>query len=84
MCTPEEVEARRHKLKRTIPTPNSYFMKIRCSECSTIALCFSHANIAITCASCNKKLCRPTGGKVKIATKCAFNPLGLPKPVSDN
>ena len=27
---PFDVEKKRHKLKRTVPSPNSYFLKIKC------------------------------------------------------
>lgn len=77
---PRSIELRQHKLRRLVPAPNSYFLKIKCAECGTISLCFSHAQTAIACNGCNKKICKTTGGKVKIAGKCAFTPLGVPKP----
>lgn len=30
---PAELEARKHKLKRKIPTPNSFFMDVKCPGC---------------------------------------------------
>ena len=30
---PHDVEKRTHKLKRTVPTPNSYFLRIKCPQC---------------------------------------------------
>ena len=29
---PMKIEARRHKLRRTIPTPNSFFLLLTCSK----------------------------------------------------
>lgn len=41
---PFDVEQRRHKLKRTIPAPNSYFLKIKCQSCeNVVSIIFSNA-----------------------------------------
>lgn len=33
---PAEVEKRKHKLKRLVATPNSYFMDVKCQGCFTM------------------------------------------------
>lgn len=55
-----------HKLKRLIPTPNSYFMDVKCGGCSETATVFSHAQTVIACNNCKNVLTKPTGGKCKI------------------
>lgn len=39
---PFNVERRRHKLRRTIPAPNSYFLIVKCSTCGMEKKTFSH------------------------------------------
>jgi len=53
----EESERRKHKLKRLVPSPNSYFMDVKCPGCFTITTVFSHVSylsiypfISINCA----------------------------------
>jgi len=67
-----EDEKRRHKLKRLIPSPNSYFMDIKCPGCYSITTAFSHAQSVINCEGCNTVLCTPTGGKCKVTVGCSF------------
>lgn len=38
----EESEKRRHKLKRLVKAPNSYFMDVKCPGCFNITTVFSH------------------------------------------
>jgi small subunit ribosomal protein S27e len=38
-----EDERRKHKMKRLIPAPNSYFMDVKCGTCLSITTIFSHA-----------------------------------------
>ena len=64
---------------RTVPAPNSYFLKIKCNNCNTISIVFSNSQTAVTCNDCNRPLCRPTGGKIRIADKCEFVVLGNTK-----
>mmetsp|Transcript_21777 Transcript_21777/g.28163 ORF Transcript_21777/g.28163 Transcript_21777/m.28163 type:complete len:83 (-) Transcript_21777:246-494(-) len=69
--SPEE-EARTHKLKRLVQSPNSYFMDIKCPGCFQITTVFSHAQTVVTCAGCNIHLCEPTGGKARLTEGCSF------------
>ncbi|KAM6497950.1 40S ribosomal protein S27 [Amanita muscaria] len=61
-----EAEKRRHKLKRLVQSPNSYFMDVKCSGCFAISTVFSHAQTVVLCGACSSVLCQPTGGKARL------------------
>lgn len=42
-------EAKKHKLKRLIPNPRSFFMDVKCPGCYSIATVFSHAQTVVLC-----------------------------------
>mmetsp|Transcript_10584 Transcript_10584/g.15866 ORF Transcript_10584/g.15866 Transcript_10584/m.15866 type:complete len:83 (-) Transcript_10584:118-366(-) len=65
-------EKRTHKLKRLVPSPNSFFMDVKCPGCFTITTVFSHAQSVVVCASCSTILCQPTGGKARLTDGCSF------------
>ncbi|CDR97257.1 40S ribosomal protein S27, putative [Babesia bigemina] len=65
-------EAKKHKLKRLVQNPNSFFMDVRCPGCLTITTVFSHAQTAVICGSCNVVLSEPTGGKCRLTKGCSF------------
>ena len=67
-----EEEAQKHKLKRLVQAPNSYFMDVKCPGCLTITTVFSHAQTAVVCENCNALLCTPTGGKARVVAGCSF------------
>ncbi|CBK20285.2 uncharacterized protein [Blastocystis hominis] len=67
-----EDEAQKHKLKRLVQAPNSYFMDVKCPGCLTITTVFSHAQTAVVCENCNALLCTPSGGKAHVVTGCSF------------
>jgi small subunit ribosomal protein S27e len=70
---PTEVsEARKHKLKRLVQGPNSFFMDVKCAGCFTITTVFSHAQSVVLCGSCSQMLCQPTGGKARLTEGCSF------------
>merc|ERR1712167_333102 len=70
---PKELEfGRRHKLKRLVASPNSFFMDVKCPGCFNITTVFSHAQTVVLCGSCNTVLCRPTGGKARLTEGCSF------------
>ena len=78
---PYEVEKRRHKLKRTIPAPNSYFLRIKCKRCEdALSVVFSNAQSNQYCLSCNQLLAKCTGGKVKIQDGVEYQVIGHSKP----
>ncbi|EPY33250.1 small subunit ribosomal protein S27e [Strigomonas culicis] len=65
-------ERMKHKRRRLVQGPNSYFMDVKCPNCTTVTKVYSHAATIVECKSCNKKLSRPTGGKAKLAQGCSF------------
>merc|ERR1712124_105749 len=65
-------EKKKHKLKRLVQSPNSFFMDVKCPGCYNITTVFSHAQTVVTCASCNTTLCQPTGGKARLTEGCSF------------
>jgi len=69
---PAEHEARLHKLKRLVQSPNSFFMDVKCPGCFQITTVFSHAATVVLCASCSTVLCQPTGGKARLTEGCSF------------
>jgi small subunit ribosomal protein S27e len=69
--SPEE-EARTHKLKRLVQSPNSFFMDIKCPGCFQITTVFSHAQTVVLCQGCNIHLCEPTGGKARLTEGCSY------------
>jgi small subunit ribosomal protein S27e len=70
---PQHVEKRRHKLRRTVPAPNSYYLKVKCPTCKMDSVVFSHGQSACKCTKCNMVLCKPTGGKLKFINNATFN-----------
>ena len=69
---PRELETRRHKRKRLVQTPNSFFMDVKCPGCFSITTVFSHAQTVVLCGSCSTVLCQPTGGKARLTEGCSF------------
>lgn len=60
-------ERRKHKNKRLVPHPNSFYMDVKCPGCYKITTVFSHAHTVVSCAGCSTILCQPTGGKVRLS-----------------
>lgn len=69
---PAHYEARQHKLKRLVQSPNSCFYDIRCPGCYQISTVFSHSQKVVHCSECATKLCTPTGGKALLSDECSF------------
>merc|ERR1712157_427186 len=65
-------EKRKHKLKRLVQSPNSFFMDVKCPGCFNITTVFSHAQTTVVCGSCSMMLCQPTGGKARLTEGCSF------------
>jgi len=65
-------EKRKHKLKRLIQSPNSFFMDVKCPGCFQITTVFSHAQTLVLCNGCSTVLSRPTGGKCRLTEGCSF------------
>jgi len=65
-------EKKKHKLKRLVQSPNSFFMDVKCPGCFNITTVFSHAQSVVLCGNCNTVLCQPTGGKARLTEGCSF------------
>ncbi|KAM2554670.1 hypothetical protein TB2_018772 [Malus domestica] len=48
---PVELEKRKHKLKRLVQTPNSFFIDVKCQGCFSITTVFSHSQTAMVCGN---------------------------------
>merc|ERR1712216_988036 len=62
----EGLERIKHKTKRIIPNPDSYFMDVKCPKCFSISVIFSHSQTRVKCFNCDSLLCIPSGGKAKL------------------
>ncbi|CAL9237071.1 unnamed protein product [Arabidopsis halleri] len=69
---PAELEKRKHKLKRLVQSPNSFFMDVKCQGCFNITTVFSHSQTVVMCGNCQTLLCTPTGGKARLTEGCSF------------
>ena len=67
-----EHEKAKHKLKRLVQSPNSFFMDVKCQGCFQITTVFSHSQTVVLCGSCSAVLCTPTGGKARLTEGCSF------------
>merc|ERR1712001_415028 len=65
-------EKARHKKKRLVQSPNSFFMDVKCQGCFKIKTVFSHAQTVVVCPGCNVIMSQPTGGKARLTTGCSF------------
>jgi small subunit ribosomal protein S27e len=68
----KEMEAQKHKLKRLVQSPDSFFMDVKCPGCYSITTVFSHAQTPVVCGNCSIMLCQPTGGKARLTEGCSF------------
>lgn len=73
---PAALEAGKHKLKRLVQSPNSFFMDVKCQGCFNITTVFSHSQTVVLCGSCSAVLCQPTGGKARLTEGCSFRRKG--------
>uniref|UniRef100_A0A8C4TFL2 40S ribosomal protein S27 n=1 Tax=Erpetoichthys calabaricus TaxID=27687 RepID=A0A8C4TFL2_ERPCA len=69
---PFERERQKHKKKRLVQSPNSYFMDVKCPGCYRITTVFSHSQTVVPCPGCSYVLCQPTGGKCHLTEGCSF------------
>ncbi|KAH9964492.1 40S ribosomal protein S27 [Russula dissimulans] len=67
-----EAESKKHKLKRLVQSPNSYFMDVKCPGCFSISTVFSHAQTVVICNSCSSVLCQPTGGRARLTEGSSY------------
>ncbi|CAN4087538.1 40S ribosomal protein S27-2 [Capsicum chacoense] len=73
---PAEHEKRKHKLKRLVQSPNSFFMDVKCQGCFNITTVFSHSQTVVVCGNCQTVLCQPTGGRARLTEGCSFRRKG--------
>uniref|UniRef100_A0A3Q3XE47 40S ribosomal protein S27 n=1 Tax=Mola mola TaxID=94237 RepID=A0A3Q3XE47_MOLML len=66
------MERAKHKKKRLVQCPNSYFIDVKCVGCYRITTVFSHSQTVVLCSGCSLILCRPRGGKCRLTEGCAF------------
>lgn len=52
--------------EKIIPKPRSNFIQVKCPECGSEQIIFSHAATVVRCNICGSTLAEPTGGKAKI------------------
>ncbi|KAK9113307.1 hypothetical protein Syun_020104 [Stephania yunnanensis] len=73
---PADLEKKRHKLKRLVQSPNSFFMV----SCLVVLICrttvFSHSQTVVVCGNCQTVLCQPTGGRARLTEGCSFRRKG--------
>ncbi|KJE93955.1 40S ribosomal protein S27 [Capsaspora owczarzaki ATCC 30864] len=67
-----EDEKSKHKLKRLVQSPDSFFMDVKCPGCYAITTVFSHAQTVVQCTGCSTVLCQPTGGRARLTEGCSF------------
>ncbi|KAK8532378.1 hypothetical protein V6N13_131707 [Hibiscus sabdariffa] len=70
---PAELEKKKHKLKRLVQSPNSFFMLTCCFNITTV---FSHSQTVVVCGNCQTVLCQPTGGRARLTEGCSFRKKG--------
>ena len=71
-----QVEESLHKLKRLVQTPDSYFMDVKCKQCSEISCIFSHSQTSVSCDACFNLLCTTRGGRAKLVVGTAYRRKG--------
>jgi small subunit ribosomal protein S27e len=69
---PAALEKQKHKLKRLVQSPNSYFMDVKCAGCFQITTVFSHSQSVQLCSRCSTVLATPTGGKCRLTEGASF------------
>nr|P47903.1 RecName: Full=Small ribosomal subunit protein eS27; AltName: Full=40S ribosomal protein S27 [Chlamydomonas reinhardtii]CAA58669.1 ribosomal protein S27 [Chlamydomonas reinhardtii]prf//2205351B ribosomal protein S27 [Chlamydomonas reinhardtii] len=69
---PAELEKTKHKRKRLVQSPNSFFMDVKCQGCFNITTVFSHSQTVVMCGSCSSVLCTPTGWPRRLTEGCSF------------
>ena len=60
------IENQKHKLKKLVQKPNSFFLDIKCKSCGELTHTFSCAQSTIKCKKCGEVLATPTGGKITL------------------
>nr|XP_019576557.1 PREDICTED: 40S ribosomal protein S27-like [Rhinolophus sinicus] len=69
---PSPEKKRKHKKKRLVHSPNSYFMDVKCPGGYKIITVLSHAQTVALCVGCSMVLCQPIGGKARLTEGCSL------------
>merc|ERR1712183_1189385 len=68
-------EERKHKLKKLVQAPNSYFLDVKSPYTMEVFTIFSHSHTVVT-DSAGNVLAVPTGGKIKLSVGTAWRRKG--------
>eukprot|EP00766_Chilomastix_caulleryi_P006402 gnl/Chilomastix_caulleri/8634.p1 GENE.gnl/Chilomastix_caulleri/8634~~gnl/Chilomastix_caulleri/8634.p1 ORF type:complete len:74 (+),score=7.64 gnl/Chilomastix_caulleri/8634:31-252(+) len=60
-------EQEKHKLKRLVQGPNAYYLDVKCKQCNTITVAYSHATMPVKCLGCGTTVAVPNGGNSRIS-----------------
>ena len=55
-----------YKKRRTFRTCNSHFMYVKCKDCSSTTICYSHSQKNVNCQMCSTPILKATGGRAKL------------------
>nr|XP_020856866.1 40S ribosomal protein S27-like [Phascolarctos cinereus] len=69
--SPEEGKTK-HKKKRLVHSPISYFMDVKCLGCYKITTLFSQAKTVVLYVGCSTMPCQPAGGKTGLTEGHSF------------
>ncbi|GFP82605.1 40S ribosomal protein s27-2, partial [Phtheirospermum japonicum] len=70
---PAELEKRKHKLKRLVQSPNSFFMVYYSFHSVIRTTIFSHSQTVVVCGNCQTVMCQPTGGRARLTERCILD-----------
>lgn len=65
-------ERMKHKRRRLVQGPNSYFLDVKCKGCGALTVVYSHATSLVRCTGCDTLIAHPSGGKAILAEGCQF------------
>merc|ERR1712124_99731 len=65
-------QKRKHKKKRLVQAPNSFFMDVKCQGCLKIKTIFSRAQTVVLCPGCGTIMSTPSGGKARLTSGCSY------------
>ncbi|XP_052020289.1 40S ribosomal protein S27-like, partial [Apodemus sylvaticus] len=71
LLLPSPEEKRKHKEKRLVQSPSSYFVDVKCPGCYKVITVFSHAQTVILCAGCSTVL-SAYSGKARLTEGCSL------------
>ncbi|SYZ70224.1 Ribosomal_protein_S27 [Leishmania braziliensis MHOM/BR/75/M2904] len=64
-------ERMKHKRRRLVQGPNSYFMDVSCPRCRQVTVVYSHATTAVECKGCSKSSAAPL-----VVRRCSWRAAG--------